>query len=107
MRIAEVVGRLTLSRAHPSLKAGRYVVALPLPRSAIVGDSDDRGEDLVVYDTLGAGPGSWIGVGEGGEAMNPLRPAKVPIDAYCACLIDRVDAVDPRDKSRESTRRPA
>ena len=26
MRIAEVIGRVTLSRVHPSLKAGRYVI---------------------------------------------------------------------------------
>ena len=29
MRIAEVIGRVTLSRAHPSLRGARFVLALP------------------------------------------------------------------------------
>ncbi len=35
MRIAEVIGRITLSRQHPSLKAGRYLIALPMPLEAL------------------------------------------------------------------------
>ena len=35
MRIAEVIGRVTLSRVHPSLKGGRYVIALPMPLEAL------------------------------------------------------------------------
>jgi microcompartment protein CcmK/EutM len=91
MRIAEVIGRVTLSRVHPSLKGGRYVIALPMPREALAEDSPNRGEEVVVYDDLGAGPGALIGLSEGGEAANPFRPDKKPIDAYCACLIDQIN----------------
>ncbi len=91
MRIAEVIGRVTLSRVHPSLKAGRYVIALPMPREALTEGSVRRGEEVVVYDDLGAGPGALIGLSEGGEAANPFRPVKKPIDAYCACLIDQIN----------------
>ena len=91
MRIAEVIGRVTLSRVHPSLKGGRYVIALPMPREALTDGSSKRGEEVITYDTLGAGPGALIGLSEGGEAANPFRPEKKPIDAYCACLIDQIN----------------
>jgi ethanolamine utilization protein EutN len=90
MRIAEVIGRVTLSRFLPQLKGGRFLIALPLPLAALQEGSPARGEDVVVYDTLGGGPGSLIGVSEGREAANPFGKAKTPVDAYCACLIDQL-----------------
>lgn len=90
MRIAEVIGRLTLSRSHPSLPTGRLLVALPMPRQALLENDPARGEEVIVYDQLGAGPGSIIGLSEGREAANPFGKRKAPIDAYCACLIDRL-----------------
>jgi microcompartment protein CcmK/EutM len=90
MRIGEVIGRVTLSRHHASLPAGRLLIARPLPLEALGSGSPRRGEDLVVFDDLGAGAGSIIGFSEGREAANPFGPAKVPIDAYSACILDRV-----------------
>ncbi len=90
MRIAEVIGRVTMSRLHPSLKGGRFLVALPMPLSALREGSEDRGEDVIVFDNLGAGAGSLIGLSEGREAANPFGKVKTPVDAYCACLIDQV-----------------
>jgi ethanolamine utilization protein EutN len=91
MRIAEVIGRVTLSRANPQLRGGRLLLALPMPLAALTEAAPDRGEELVVYDILGAGAGSLIGVSEGREAANPFGKTKTPVDAYCACLIDRLD----------------
>ncbi len=90
MRIAEVIGRVTLSRFHPSLKAGRYLVALPMPAEALLDDSPKRGEEVIAYDSLGAGPGALIGLSEGREAANPFGKTKTPVDAYCACLLDHL-----------------
>jgi ethanolamine utilization protein EutN len=90
MRIAEVKGRVTLSRFHPSLRGGRFVLAFPMPASALCESSGARGEELVVYDNLGAGLGALIGASEGREAANPFGPNKMPVDAFCACLIDRL-----------------
>jgi microcompartment protein CcmK/EutM len=90
MRIAEVIGRVTMSRLHPNLKGGRFLIALPMPLTALAEDSDARGEEVIVYDNLGAGPGSLIGLSEGREAANPFGKVKTPIDAYCACLIDQI-----------------
>jgi microcompartment protein CcmK/EutM len=91
MRIAEVIGRVTLSRGNAQLRGGRLLLALPMPLQAIVESARDRGEELVVYDILGAGVGSVIGVSEGREAANPFGKTKTPVDAYCACLIDQLD----------------
>jgi ethanolamine utilization protein EutN len=90
MRIAEVIGRVTLSRQHPNLKGGRYVIALPMPREALLEDSPKRGEEVITYDELGASPGDLIGLSEGREAANPFGKKKTPIDAYCACLLDHL-----------------
>ena len=90
MRIAEVVGRVTLSKQHPNLQGGRFLLALPMPLKALVEDSPARGDELVVYDNLGAGPGALIGVSEGREAANAFGKTKTPIDAFCACLIDQI-----------------
>ena len=85
-----MVGRVTLSRAHPNLRNARLLVAYPMPRAALVEGSAVRGEALVVFDSLGAGPGALIGLSEGREAANPFGKEKVPIDAYCACLLDDI-----------------
>ena len=90
MRIAEVIGRITLSRSHPNLKAARYVIALPLPLEALLEDSTNRGEEVIAYDDLGASPGAIIGLSEGREAANPFGKTRTPVDAYCACLIDHL-----------------
>ena len=91
MRIAEVIGRVTLSRGHSALPSGRYVIALPMPRSALEKGTADRGEDVIAFDALGASPGALIGLSEGREAANPFGKIKTPIDAYCACLLDHID----------------
>jgi ethanolamine utilization protein EutN len=90
MRIAEVVGRVTLSRSHPSLRGGRFVITLPMPLSALKDGGPERGDEVVAYDRLGAGTGAVIGLSEGREAANPFGKQKTPVDAYCACLIDQL-----------------
>jgi ethanolamine utilization protein EutN len=62
-----------------------------LPREALMEGSSARGEDVVVFDNLGAGPGALIGFSEGREAANPFGKDKTPVDAYCACLLDRIE----------------
>ena len=90
MRIGEVIGRVTMSRLHQSLRGGRFLLTLPMPLSALEEGSAARGEELVVFDNLGAGPGSLIAISEGREAANPFGKTKTPVDAYCACLIDQI-----------------
>jgi len=90
MRIAEVIGTVTLSRAHPSVAGFRWVIGVPLGLKALRDGLPPDGEDLVVFDNLGAGVGHRIGFSEGGEAAAPFHPEKKPIDAYCACILDSI-----------------
>jgi len=91
MRIAEVIGKLTLGRCHPSLRGAAWKVVVPLNRNALAGDSSGRGEAFVVYDELGAGSGSLIGASEGAEASAPFYPKSKPVDGYAAAILDSVE----------------
>jgi microcompartment protein CcmK/EutM len=90
MRIAEVIGNVTLSRCHPSIKGHRWLIGVPFSLTALKVHGPPDGEDLVILDELGAGVGQRIGVSEGVEAAMPFYPNKKPIDAYCACLLDTI-----------------
>ncbi len=88
MRIATVIGRVTLSERHPSFNGERLLVVLPW--SSKTGQTGkDHDFSIVVYDQLGAQPGDTIGVCESAEATRPFAQP-TPIDAYCAALIDTV-----------------
>ncbi|WP_165252541.1 EutN/CcmL family microcompartment protein [Paludisphaera soli] len=90
MRIAEVVGRVTLSRSHPNLRGGRFPIVLPMTLEALRDGAPTRGEEVVAYDRLGVGLGDLIGLSEGREAANPFGKQKTPVDGYCACLLDAI-----------------
>lgn len=91
MRIAEVIGRVTLNRCHPSLRGGTWLVGVPLDWDGLLGEASGRGEPFVIYDENRAGPGDRIAVAEGGEAAAPFDPDLKPIDAYNAAILDQVD----------------
>jgi ethanolamine utilization protein EutN len=90
MRIAEVIGTVTLSRVHPALAGARWVIGVPFSLKALKEDQGPDGEDLVIYDDLGAGSGNRIGFTEGGEAAAPFLPVRKPVDAYSACILDHI-----------------
>jgi microcompartment protein CcmK/EutM len=89
MRIAEVIGNVTLSRVNPTLAGFRWVIGVPFSLDALRTGKPD-GEDLVIFDKLGAGVGDRIGFSEGGEAAAPFYPEKRAVDAYCACILDQI-----------------
>ena len=91
MRIAEVIGTVTLSRWHPSLAGARWLIGVPFSLKALQGQSPPDGEDVVIFDNLRAGRGDRIGFSEGGEAAAPFYPERKPVDAYCACIIDQLN----------------
>ncbi len=91
MRIADVIGTVTLSRPHPSLAGFRFVLGVPATRKSLLERTASDAEELVIYDDLGAGEGARIAFSESGEAAAPFYPEKKPIDAYCACLIDTLN----------------
>ena len=90
MRIAEVIGSVTLNRVHPSLAGSSLRIAIPLSTSDLLGETRPAAEDLVVYDDLGAGVGCRIAMSEGGEAAQPFSPTDKPVDAYSAAILDQL-----------------
>ena len=91
MRIAEVIGTVTLSRWHPSLAKSRWMIGVPYSLKALRQNGEPDGEDVVIYDNLQAGHGSRIGFSEGREAAMPFLPETKPVDAFCACILDQVN----------------
>jgi len=88
MRIAEVIGTVTLSRCHPSVTGLRWIIGVPYSLRALKTNGPADGEDVVITDGLGAAQGQKVGFTEGGEAAVPFLPDKKPVDAYCACILD-------------------
>ncbi|MFW6060085.1 MAG: EutN/CcmL family microcompartment protein [Phycisphaeraceae bacterium] len=100
MRIARVIGTVTLNSRLPGFKPGRLLIADALDGQALEGFAQTghltarkapMPESLVVYDELGAGVGQIIAVSEGREASMPFYPEKVPVDAYNAAILDEVE----------------
>ena len=91
MRIAKVIGTVTLSRWHPSLGGSRWIIGVPYSLKALRDGKEPDGEDLVIFDNLGAGFGHQVGISEGAEAAAPFHPEKKPLDAFCACIIDQLN----------------
>ena len=74
MRIAEVIGTVTLSHVHPTLAGGRWLIGMPFSLKALkLGQPD--GEDLVIFDNLGAGLGNH-GRHVGQQARNQHTPQR-------------------------------
>lgn len=90
MRIAKVVGTVTLSRCHPSFVGARLRLVVPLSLAQVNDASLATADELVAWDELGAGIGDQIALSEGGEAAQPFRPAIKPVDAYNAAILDTV-----------------
>lgn len=91
MRIAQVIGRVTLNKWHPAVQGATWLLATPLTVEGLQGQRAGRGEPLVVYDEFGAGEGAQIAVSEGAEAAAPFEPELKPIDAYNAAILDTLE----------------
>ncbi|HZZ45135.1 MAG TPA: EutN/CcmL family microcompartment protein [Tepidisphaeraceae bacterium] len=92
MRIGKVVGRVTLCETYDTLVGGRFMLVEVQDRFSLANQPRKSAETLVVYDNLGAGLGDLIAFTESREACMPFYPEKiVPLDAYNAAILDRVD----------------
>lgn len=102
MRVAHVIGRVTMNLQDPSFKSGRWLMVNPLDAGEF-NDACDKAPSitaqpsLVVYDNLGAGVGDIIGIVEGAEATAPFD-FPIPIDAITVALFDSLSYEPPLSK---------
>jgi microcompartment protein CcmK/EutM len=91
MRIAKILGTVTLNRAVPEFAGASLRLAVPMTLANLAGDEKPAADELVVWDEFGSGVGDLIALSEGGEAAQPFRPESKPVDAYNAAILDQVD----------------
>ncbi|MCA9189321.1 MAG: EutN/CcmL family microcompartment protein [Pirellulaceae bacterium] len=99
MRIAEIIGTVTLNRIHPALVGGRFRLGIPLTLDNLRSGSAPTADPLVIYDELGVGNGGRVMVSEGAEAAQPFRPEIKPVDAYNAGIIDHLHITESESQS--------
>ena len=93
MRIGEVIGTVTLSRPHPSLTGFRFVIGVPFSAGALRAKTPPDGDDVVIYDDLGARVGSRVAFSESGEAAAGVRVDHDPeADSTAAVVVDCVES---------------
>ena len=91
MRIAKILGNVTLSRSLPEFAGASLRLAVPLSLANLTGKEDRAADDLVLWDEFGSGVGDLVALSEGGEAAQPFRPEMKPVDAYNAAILDELD----------------
>ena len=94
MRIARVLGTVTLSRCHPSFDGASLKLVAPLTLDELQNDKYPESDTLVAWDELGAGIDSKVTISEGAEASQPFRPNIKPVDCYQSALIDQINISD-------------
>lgn len=91
MRIAKIIGKITLSRSLPEFAGASLRLAVPMSLANLTDAEHPLGEELVLWDEFGSGVGDLVALSEGGEAAQPFRPKDKPVDAYNAAILDGID----------------
>ena len=108
MRLGVVRGSVVLSLAVPELQGIRLAIVEPITRDRLSsGGNMGGGKPIIAADQLGAAEGHIVGFVEGRTAASPFWPAKVPVDAYCALIADRIDYHGRTDDRFSSSVTPA
>lgn len=92
MRLGIVRGHVVLNPAIESYSGRTLVVVEPVIMENLrVNNGLGGGKALIAIDELGAADGQMVAFTEGREAANPFWPGSVPVDAYCALIVDSID----------------
>ena len=93
MKLARVIGRITLSKKDEALAGIRLIIASPLDKSQMTGENSSQlsvnKSNLIVCDCFGAAMGDIIGYVEGAEATAPFD-SPTPVDAYNVGLVENL-----------------
>jgi len=103
MRVARVIGTITLSSSLENFVGGRFLIVQPESLRTLRDGDPASAEPIVAYDETSAGLDSQVAISEGREASAPFHPRLVPVDAYCAAILDHVH-VDRVDEDRPAGR---
>lgn len=90
MRIAKVVGKVTLNRCHPSFRGARLRLVIPQTLDNLMSKSKTDSDTLVAWDEIGGGNDSIVAIAEGPEASQPFRPEVKAVDCYVSAILDEV-----------------
>ena len=96
MRVAVVIGDVTLAQRLDCLAGGRFIIVQPLSEAILAGcaprdATPSLSEPVIAYDQLSPGRGARVAISEGREAAMPFHPRPMPIDVYCAAVLDTVE----------------
>jgi ethanolamine utilization protein EutN len=92
MRLGIVRGHITLTPAVESFHSRTLAILEPVTMENLrAKNGQGGGKALIAIDELGAATGQMVAFTEGREASNPFWPAAVPVDAYCALIVDTID----------------
>jgi microcompartment protein CcmK/EutM len=92
MRLGIVRGHLTLTPAIESFHSRTLAILEPVTMENLrANNGQGGGKALIAVDELGAATGQMVAFTEGREASNPFWPKPVPVDAYLALIVDKVD----------------
>lgn len=91
MKVASVLGTVTLATKHPSLERCSLKLVRTLSLEDLADPDQASGEEWVAVDLLGAGVGQLVALSEGREAAQPFAPDMKPIDASIAALLDHIE----------------
>lgn len=91
MRIAKVIGTVTLNRSHPSYRGAKLRLVVPIDLKELIEQREPAADPLVAWDELGTRDGDLIALSEGPEAAQPFRPEVKAIDAYATALLDHLN----------------
>jgi microcompartment protein CcmK/EutM len=95
MRLGVVRGTVVLNTATPSLEGLRLVIVEPVTAARLATDTPGGGKCLIAADQLGAGVGQMVGFAEGRTAASPWYPNDIPVDAYCALIVENLNYSPP------------
>ncbi len=92
MRLGIVRGQVVLNPLVDAFVGKRLIVIEPVTMQNLSAhNGSGGGKSLIAIDELGAANGQMVAFTEGREAANPFWPTPVPVDAYCALIVDSVD----------------
>ncbi|MBL0157086.1 MAG: EutN/CcmL family microcompartment protein [Bryobacterales bacterium] len=104
MRLGIVRGSVVLNQAIPALTGVRLVIIEPVSAANLAAANGlGGGKPLIAADRLGPANGQMVSFVEGRTAASPFYPQDVPIDAYCAAIVQNIEFQPPTNEIQSAS----